>query len=223
MKSIEAQAHTALVLFPHLNEAELIGVICDELGVPSEGSIPHSVKSQMDRLHRFLFQAAKNGRRTVVVIDEAQRLPLQTLETIRLLTNLETDQHKLLQILLLGQPELETILAEPQLSQLNQRVSIRERLMPFQPMEAERYIRHRLEKSGGANFLRFEPAAVEWLTRRTGGIPRLLNRDCERLVEAAGKIRQHLITLDLAKRTLEGPSGITHSLRRFFDRGGPNP
>lgn len=223
LRSIDPVANTALILYPHLNEAELISAICDELRIESQGFDSASIKSQLDRLNRYLLQAAASGKRTVLVIDEAQRLSMETLEAIRLLTNLETDQQKLLQIILIGQPELDAHLALPQIRQLSQRVSIRERLNPFQTRDAEHYIRHRIEKAGGANFLRFDAATVEWLTRRTGGIPRLLNHDCERLVRAAEKARTHLITRRFAKQVLEGPSALTTSLRQLLSRGGIHP
>jgi general secretion pathway protein A len=225
LRSLErsaAPANTALILYPHLDEVELISTICDELGVPpaeaEPGALtnPRSLKAQLERLNRFLLAQARRGRKTVLVVDEAQHLPLGTLETIRLLTNLETERQKLLQMILIGQTELDALLAKPQIRQLSQRISVRETLRPFDAKEAELYIRHRLERAGGANFLRFDPEAIAWLNARTGGIPRLLNRECERLIAAAERNRVHLITRAFARKVLEPQRGLFGGL---FERG----
>lgn len=223
LRSLDKSVNSALILFPQLSEAELVSSLCDELKIEVADSDLGSVKSQIDRLNRGLMSFAAAGQKTVVVIDEAQRLPLETLEMIRLLTNLETSQRKLLQIILIGQPELEAVLAKSEIRQLNQRVSVRGRLEPFNAKEVERYIHFRIEKAGGANFVRFDGPAVEWLTARTHGIPRLLNQDCERLIRAAETARTHLITRSFAMQILEGSSGFRHSLRQLLHRGGISP
>jgi general secretion pathway protein A len=128
-----------------------------------------------EQLNRFLLEQRRAGRRVLLIIDEAQTLPPQTLEEIRLLSNLETSTSKLLQILLFGQPELDAKLESRELRQLRQRISVRWALQALDPTETREYVRHRIRTASGAHGELFSEGALREVHRRSGGIPRLVN------------------------------------------------
>ena len=172
----------ALCLNPRLTVGELLATVCDELGVaypPGESTL----KPLLDALNAHLLQAHAAGRRTVLIIDEAQNLSREVLEQIRLLTNLETAKHKLLLIILVGQPELRQWLARPDLRQLAQRITARYHLPPLDRRETAAYIAHRLRIAGGSDL--FTPDAQQTVYHRSGGIPRLINVICDRALLGA--------------------------------------
>ncbi|HYQ73239.1 MAG TPA: AAA family ATPase, partial [Gammaproteobacteria bacterium] len=173
----------ALVLNPKVTAYELIATVCDELGIayPPENA---SIKTLTDLLNRYLLDAYAQGRRTVLIIDEAQNLSADVLEQVRLLTNLETATQKLLQIILIGQPELRTLLARDDMRQLAQRVTARYHLEPISLEETGAYIRHRLQICGNSQPL-FNRRAVDRIQRLSGGIPRLINVLCDRAMLGA--------------------------------------
>jgi general secretion pathway protein A len=173
----------ALVLNPKVTAHELIATVCDELGIeyPPENS---SIKKLTDVLNRYLLEAYAQGRRTVLIIDEAQNLSADVLEQVRLLTNLETATQKLLQIILIGQPELRTLLARDDMRQLAQRVTARYHLEPISLEETGAYIRHRLQICGCSQPL-FDRHAIDKIQRLSGGIPRLINVLCDRAMLGA--------------------------------------
>ena len=192
----------ALCLNPRLSEAELLAVICTELGIDVSGCSPASVKDHMDVLNKHLLVCYAKGRRAVLIIDEAQSLGFSLLEQIRLLTNLETASTKLLQVILIGQPELRGILDQENMRQLNQRITARYHLEPMAPAEAEEYIRHRL-RTGGLDEDQFEPAAMDEIVARSGGIPRLINSICERCLLGAYAEEKKQIDGNLARRAAD--------------------
>ncbi|HAJ93135.1 MAG TPA: peptidoglycan-binding protein [Gammaproteobacteria bacterium] len=168
----------ALVLNPKVTATELIATVCDELGIEyPEGNT--SIKSLTDALNRYLLEAYARDRRTVLIIDEAQNLSADVLEQVRLLTNLETSTQKLLQIVLIGQPELRTLLARDDMRQLSQRVTARYHLEPISRDEASAYIKHRLQICGNTQTV-FNKRAVDKIQQLSGGIPRLINVLCDR-------------------------------------------
>ncbi|MCS6207626.1 ExeA family protein [Shewanella baltica] len=172
---------TAFILNPSLTELELLATLCDELKM-SYGDNP-TLKQLTDHLSRFLLDNHSKGRNTVLIIDEAQHLRPEVLEQLRLLTNLETDTKKLLQVILIGQPELQLLLKRQELRQLAQRITARYHLLPLNEDEIALYVLHRLQVAG-----RFEPLftrkAVKVLQKYSGGIPRLINLLCERSLMA---------------------------------------
>lgn len=172
---------TAFILNPSLTELELLATLCDELKI-SYGDNP-TLKQLTDHLSRFLLANHSKGRNTVLIIDEAQHLHPEVLEQLRLLTNLETDTKKLLQVILIGQPELQLLLKRQELRQLAQRITARYHLLPLNEDEIALYVLHRLQVAG-----RFEPLftrkAVNVLQKYSGGIPRLINLLCERSLMA---------------------------------------
>lgn len=173
----------ALILNPKLNSLELLANICDELGIHYDPA-KSGLKDFTDLLNRYLLDAHARGRRTVLMIDEAQNLSLDVLEQIRLLTNLETSKAKLLQIVLVGQPELKNLLNRKELRQLNQRVTARYHLEALTLEETRQYIRHRLSVSGGDSGL-FRDKAIRRIYRISKGIPRLINILCDRALLGA--------------------------------------
>ncbi|NDD92721.1 hypothetical protein EBZ37_11605 [bacterium] len=185
----------------------LLAVLAFDLGVFSKpGTIP-SLKSAAIRsvifialalafnygLYQFLLQSASVGRRTVLVIDEAHRLPIETLEVIRLLNNLETERDKLLQIILVGQPELQDTLEREEIRQLTQRISLHSSLKSLSLPETDAYISHRLECGGQSPLVRFDLDAVKWVWTQSKGTPRKINQLCEALLRQAEGERTHLI------------------------------
>jgi len=178
MEQQHEHADIALCLNPRLTEQELVAVICDELRIdyPRQGC---TLKTLIDALNAHLLATHAEGRRTVLVIDEAQNLSHEVLEQVRLLTNLETRRYKLLRVILVGQPELQRLLAEPELRQLAQRITARYHLMPLDRKETAAYIAHRLEVAGGRLEL-FTHGALKTIYRLTGGVPRLINIICDR-------------------------------------------
>lgn len=207
LEQLPEQTDVAIVLNPALDAPELLAAVCDELGIAHRGHAS-TLKELTDSLHRFLLDNHARGRRTVLLIDEAQHLGLPVLEQIRLLTNLETHDEKLLQIILVGQPELALLLRRPELRQLNQRITARFNLTPLSRDETCAYIRHRLEVAGLAADRELFPAAVAARVHRlTGGIPRLINLLCDRVLLGAygrGEDRASRRLLDQAAREVLG-------------------
>src|SRR5690606_19741211 len=177
-----ADTRIALVLNPRQDAVELLQTICEELHIDIDGRRGSS-KALVDALNAYLLDAYAQGLRVVLLIDEAQNLPADALEQVRLLTNLETDTQKLLQILLLGQPELRAQLAKPELRQLAQRITARFHLQPLDAAETAAYLRHRWRVAGGERFP-FDAKAVQRLHARSGGVPRLVNVIAERALLA---------------------------------------
>ena len=182
LEQLPENARIALVLNPRQNAIELLETICEELRIDISGK-RGSAKALVDALNVYLLDAYAKGLRVVLLIDEAQNLPADALEQVRLLTNLETDTQKLLQILLLGQPELREMVARPELRQLAQRITARYHLTPLDAKDTAAYLRHRWRVAGGTRFP-FDAGAVQRLHARAGGVPRLVNVIAERALLA---------------------------------------
>jgi general secretion pathway protein A len=202
----------AIILNPALNAMELLATVCDELGITYDAD-NHTLKTLTDKLHGYLLDNHARGRKTVLMIDEAQHLDFEVLEQIRLLTNLETNSEKLLQIILIGQPELAQMLAQPQLRQLNQRITARYNLEPLNQEETGAYIHHRLQVAGmSADRVIFPPRVVRGIYRRTRGIPRLINVLCDRILLGAygrNKSRADMSMLRQAAQEVIGEESAT--------------
>ena len=182
LEQLPENTRVALILNPLLSPIELLEAIARELHIPLRGRLGQH-KRLVDALNHYLLQAYADGLRVVLIIDEAQDLSPAALEQVRLLTNLETPTQKLLQILLLGQPELREMLARRDLRQLAQRITARFHLTPLARHETEGYLRHRIAVAGGQRFP-FTASAVRRLHRYSGGVPRLLNILAERALLA---------------------------------------
>ncbi len=185
LAKLGAETRTAVVLYPALTAAELLQTILEELRVRTEGQ---SLKSLIDALHRFLLESRAAGHNVVLLIDEAQDLSAEVLEQIRLISNLETDTEKLIQIILIGQSELRALLGRHELRQLAQRITARYHLTPLDLADTAEYVRHRLTVAGGAGKLAFTSDALRQVHRLSGGIPRLVNLVCDRAL-LAGFVR----------------------------------
>jgi general secretion pathway protein A len=186
LAELPAEVESALVLNPYLAEVELLGAICDDLGVPRLGETRGEL---MDALGRHLLAAADAGRRVVVLVDEAQHLSVEALEQLRVLTTLETATRKLLQVVLVGQPELEERLARPELRQLDQRIGVRCRLRALGEKETARYVEHRMRVAGLSGALPFARDALQAVWEASRGVPRVINLVCDGALTAAYQAR----------------------------------
>lgn len=198
---IPAACDIAYIFNPRLTVEELLSTICTEFGVAVAAGNA-SIKTLVDCINTHLLDAHARGRHTVLIIDEAQNLAADVLEQMRLLTNLETDQRKLLQIILLGQPELAQMLERPGLRQLAQRIVARYHLGPLTKSEVAAYVRHRLEVAGARREL-FPPSLTRQLYRLSQGVPRVVNVLCDRALLGAyvqGKAGVDRATLAQAAR-----------------------
>jgi general secretion pathway protein A len=182
--SVPDNLDVAFVLNPRLTVAELLETLCDELGISPRENIARTNKHQIDHLNRHLLKTHALGRSTVVIIDEAQNLSPVVLEQIRLLTNLETNERKLLRIILLGQPELADLLDRKEMRQLAQRITARYHLAPLDRDDTHAYVMHRLTLAGGSPHL-FKRGATRALYALSGGIPRLINVIADRALLGA--------------------------------------
>jgi general secretion pathway protein A len=216
LEQLPAEVDVAMIFNPRLTSVELLGLVCDELQIQYPGGTT-SLKVLVDALSRALLDAHARGRRTVLIIDEAQNLTTRVLEEIRLLTNLETTKEKLLQVILIGQPELADHLARPNLRQLAQRVTARYHLRPFTEEETHRYVQHRMEIAGQRQPI-FTRLSVRTAHRVSRGIPRLLNTICDRALLGAYATGQTRVKEKVVRRAAKEVLG-RRSLRRRWILG----
>lgn len=205
LQQLPEKADVALILNPQLSAREFLAAICEELGAPPPAGTA-SPKTLVDALNRRLLSAHARGRRTILIVDEAQNLAAEVLEQVRLLTNLETARQKLLQIILIGQPELRQVLARNDLRQLAQRVTGRYHLEPLSRDETAEYIDHRLRVAGVVGEL-FSPGAKREIYRLSNGIPRLINVICDRALLGAYSREQRHIDTRLVRRAAAEVTG----------------
>jgi general secretion pathway protein A len=202
VRSLLAQApknaEIALILNPRMTAPEFLLTICEEVGIGVPDSATQSLKDLVDILSQYLLRAHAGGRRVVVVVDEAQNLAPEVLEQVRLLTNLETNTQKLLQIILIGQPELRELLGRNELRQLAQRITGRYHLSPLSAEETTAYVRHRLRVAGATADI-FNRFALEEIYRLSGGVPRVINVICDRALLGGYSLDRHRITGPLVR------------------------
>jgi general secretion pathway protein A len=199
---LDQSIDSALIFNPSLSEMELLATINQEFGVKSGRGRP-TRKRYISALNAFLLKNFSSGRNSVLLIDEAQNLSRGVLEQIRMLSNLETEREKLLQIILIGQPELEELLTSPSLKQLNERITVRYNLTPFNRRQEEDYIRHRLAVAGADNgFPRFSSQAFRKIHRYSKGIPRRINAICDRTLLIAYSGDCNVISRNLVRETV---------------------
>ena len=209
LEGTDRKTFAALILNPFQSEEELLRAILQDLGVVSRGeerqaSRQPSKQELVSTLHDFLLSLVPLGARAVLVIDEAQNLPLPILEQIRILSNFETDKEKLLQIFLVGQLDLLPLLRSPGLRQLDQRVSIRYQLKSLTEGEVGGYISHRLAIANGARNVVFSPEAQRVVYDYSAGIPRLINMLCDRALLAGYTAQTTRIDENLVAKAAEG-------------------
>ena len=204
LEQLDDQFSTALILNPIMTAQELVKAVANEYGLPVNG---------LDRLetvaviNQFLLQQVERGKETVLIIDEAQDLTDELLEQVRLLSNLETDNRKLLQIVLMGQPELRDRLNNPKLRQLRQRITVRYHLESLKRAEVNQYIQHRLEVSGARGAPYFTQPALWRVYGYSQGIPRLVNAICDKALLAGFVQQRDKIDFNMVRhavRELEG-------------------
>jgi len=187
LEQIPKRCNVGYIFNPKLTVDELLQSVCDEFGIPAPHRGPGiaTVKDYVDALNQFLLKTHAVGQNNVLIIDEAQNLSADVLEQLRLLTNLETNERKLLQIVLIGQPELRTMLARPELEQLAQRVIARFHLEALSATETSQYIRHRLAVAGMGKSIPFDAKAMRRIHELSRGVPRRINLLCDRALLGA--------------------------------------
>jgi general secretion pathway protein A len=199
LSRVPHHADVAVILNPRVTPIEFLLTICEELGLSIAEVDRDSVKQMVDTLNRRLLSAHAEGRRIIVIVDEAQNLSAEVLEQVRLLTNLETPTQKLLQIILIGQPELRELLDRNDLRQLAQRITGRYHLKPLSREETQGYVRHRLRVAGASGEI-FTPGALREVHRLAAGIPRVINVSCDRALLGAYTQEARKVTAALVRQ-----------------------
>ena len=205
LEQIPIGCHVAYIFNPKLTVVELLQSICEEFHIAmaptaAAAAAPATLKDYIDALNAFLLQSHAAGQSCVLIIDEAQNLQADVLEQLRLLTNLETNARKLLQIVLIGQPELRTMLARPELEQLAQRVIARFHLNALTEAESTQYIQHRLAVAGHTGPLPFDRKALQTIHRLARGVPRRINLLCGRALLGAWATGQHSVNRNIVNK-----------------------
>lgn len=206
LNSLDQGTKSALILNPELSKLQMLKAVLQDLGISFKKA---SGVSLIAKLNEFLIQQLSYGNNVILIIDEAQNLRTSLLEQIRLLSNLETEKEKLLQIVLVGQPELRNKLKSPRLMQLRQRISVRYHILPLDKGEIGKYIRHRLSVAGSANSVKFSEEVIEEIYKYSQGIPRLINILCDKALLAAFVKESKSITQKIIKKCIEELEGVT--------------
>jgi general secretion pathway protein A len=206
LDQLDRKTFTALVLNPFISEDDLLRLILQDFGVVSREEMKRgrlaavSRQALIEALNDFLLSLLPLRAKALLIIDEAQNLPRPILEFIRMLSNLETDKEKLLQIVMVGQLNLKDVLRSPELRQLDQRVSIRYELRPLGAEETAAYVAHRLTIAGGGAVVSFTPKALQSVYKYSGGIPRVINLLCDRALLAAYSERATRVTPEMVRK-----------------------
>jgi general secretion pathway protein A len=227
LEQIPSHCNVAYIFNPKLTVRELLRSICDEFGVPHKPTVPggvETVKDYIDPLNASLLAAHAAGRNTVLIIDEAQNLSADVLEQLRLLTNLETSERKLLQIILIGQPELRAMVAKPSMEQLAQRVIARFHLGALSPQETQQYIAHRLAVAGLTGPLPFDRGALRRVHALSHGVPRRINLLCDRALlgayAAGARQVNRAIVNRAAREVFDAPASASAAAARSARQAG---
>jgi general secretion pathway protein A len=221
LEEIDRNTFSALVLNPFLSEEDLLKSILQDFGVISRddvkrGRLTHVSKQDLiETIYDFLLTLLPLRASALLIIDEAQNLPMPVLEQIRILSNLETDKEKLLQIVLVGQLNLQPLMKAPQMRQLDQRVSIRYQLRALSRDEVAAYVSHRMQVAGASASVTFQPKAIDMVHRRTKGIPRLVNLVCDRALLAAYSARTNRVSADIVYNAAETLDLVDDNPSRF--------
>jgi general secretion pathway protein A len=206
LDQLDRKTFTALVLNPFISEDDLLRLILQDFGVVSREEMKRgrlaavSRQALIEALNDFLLSLLPLRAKALLIIDEAQNLPRPILEFIRMLSNLETDKEKLLQIVMVGQLNLKDVLRSPELRQLDQRVSIRYELRPLAAEETVAYVAHRLTIAGGGALVSFTPKALQSVYKYSGGVPRVINLLCDRALLAAYSERATRVTPEMVRK-----------------------
>lgn len=220
LSRMDENTEVAFVLNSYLNAFEILQTINQDLGIRTK---VQSKKELIDELNEFLLSQKQKNKNVVVLIDECQNLPFETLEQLRMLSNLETEKEKLLQIIMVGQPELLDILKTPELRQLNQRITVRYHLYPLDYQEMTDYIYHRLKIAGSEEGgIQFSDKALKRIYTKSKGIPRIINVICDNSLLAAYVVETKKITLPLVKKAIkeiDGKKPLKDMRNKFFSWG----
>lgn len=204
LSKLDRNTKSAFIFNSTLPEMQLLQAILEDYGIVVGR---RNKVSLLKQLNAFLIEELTRGNNVVLIIDEAQNLKASILEEIRMLSNLETDKDKLLQIVLVGQPELKDKLSSPNLRQLRQRISVRFHITAIEKAEIADYINHRLSVAGSSGQIIFEPDAVETIFHFSGGIPRLINTVCDKSMLTAYVMETRQITAEIAQRSIQEMEG----------------
>jgi general secretion pathway protein A len=205
LENLDDKVEAAYIFNPKLDARQLLQAVCDEFGISSP---PDSIKGLTDRINAFLIDQKRQGRRPILLIDEAQNLSAEVLEQLRLLSNLETTSSKLIQIILVGQPELGHVLSSYELRQLAQRVTLSCNLFPLSQRDTGNYIRHRLQIASHKSTAKLTPWAVRRVYAHSGGIPRRINIYCDRALLVAFTQNRKKVTAAMVRAAAKELSGI---------------
>ena len=200
LRQLDEHTKTALVLHSGLSELQLLHTVIQDFGLDP---MRNNRLALFNQLNRFLFEQGRLGHNTVLVIDEAQHLSLRVLEQIRMLSNLETDKEKLIQIVLVGQPQLREKLNLPAMRQLQQRIGVRYHVQPLDLDEVRTYIEHRLRVAGSDGSLGWTEEAIAEVYQCSKGIPRLINLICDRALLACYVLREKLVDHGIIRRSYQ--------------------
>jgi general secretion pathway protein A len=213
LEKLDKNVKTAVIFNSFLTEEELLESILLDFGFPSKG---RTKKERIDALNKLLIYLLSKGKNAVLIIDEAQNLSIPVLEQIRMLSNLETEKEKLLQIILFGQLELDQKLQSPELKQLNQRVAIRHHLQPLTRMETESYIYQRLMVAGSQGSITFSKSALNEIYQFSEGTPRLINLLCDRALLGGFVEQTYHIDKGIIEKAMDSLSGEEQSPKHFY-------
>lgn len=216
LEQIPDHVRIAYIFNPKLSALDLLLSICDEFKIILPKDTHPSIKQIIDKINLYLLKQHTQGKQCVLIIDEAQNLDIDVLEQIRLLTNLETNSKKLLQIILIGQPELRTLFCKPEMEQLAQRITARYHIGPLSCKEIENYLRHRIYIAGGSHRLLFNKGAIKELYKVTRGIPRLINTVADRALLAAYVGMQHEVAKKDIRKSAHELLDLTRSPKKPF-------
>lgn len=211
LTQLSGKAETSYVINPLLSTHDLLRTINKDLGVRGSATAD-SVQKQIEMLNKYLLKINEEGRTVVVVIDEAQNLSFEAFEMTRMLSNLETDTQKLINIIFVGQPELETVLKQRNLRQLAQRIQVHAQLKALTYEQTQKYIEHRIRGAGQNANVKFEPRAVKRIYKKSKGIPRIINAICDMSLLAAFSQSKFVIDRRIIRQALkEVPAYVYHS------------
>lgn len=200
LNRLDQKTRTAFILYPNFSEVQLLQMVIKDFGIETRSSNKSAI---INALNEFLLQETAQGHNVVLIIDESQNLKASQLEQIRLLSNLETEKEKLLQIILVGQPELCEKLKLPSLRQLNQRITIRNHIKPLEKNEIKGYVDHRLSVAGAQKPILFTAEAIEEIYLYSSGTPRLINIICDRSLLAGFVAETFTIDYGIIKKCIE--------------------
>lgn len=197
LRKLDGNIRTSYIFNPILDREDFLNFICDDLGITSSGVASRG--QSLTALYNFLLDCFARNEKVFLIIDEAQSLAAALLQEIRLLTNLETARHKLLHVILLGQPELDQILRQPRFRPLKQRINIRYRMKPLKFNETKAYIRYRLKRAGAKTLSLFDNGAIKEIYRYSSGIPRIINIVCDNALLTGFSLEKKRITRSIIR------------------------